>query len=169
MATRKPKIGDPVIHHGRMHEITAFPEEAYVEGGKAKLRKGIRFENDGFAVETYDVQDLRWSEVDGAWCLFGRLLSRDERVVYEASIGAWPRPENHAIARDVLDRVDLTGLDRTRLTDVVMRQKGRQLVEAGVVAVAEDGTTKVHQKELGQYVDAVIAHVAELRAERGGN
>lgn len=161
MAARKPKVGDTVQHHGRAHTIVDFPQQAVMKKGKAVAVTRCRFENDRFLVNV-DVRDLKWLESDAAWYLPGRLLSRDERCVYEAAVGSWPKAENHVIARQLLDAVDLAEVDKDRLREVVRRMKARALAEAGITK--PDGT--FDNKAFGAYVDLVLDHVQQLRAER---
>ena len=171
MAPKGPKLGDRVIQHGRLHEVTALPERPRMRDGKPAVIKGVEFENDAYHVTMILDDSLRYSEEDNAWYFMGRLLARNERAVCEAITGAWPPAANHEAMRSMLDSVDLNGVDRGKLVGVLLRRKS----DTGVsVKVERDGDgkpiplelTDMQTATLRAYADAALEQCAELRAIR---
>lgn len=163
MAPKGPRLGDRVIHHGRLHEVTALPERPRMRDGKPVVIKGVQFENDRYRVTMILDDSLRYSEEDDAWYFVGRLLARNERAVCEAITGAWPPAANHEAMRSMLDSVDLAKVDMVKLTGVIHRRKA----DAGV-AIPADGKTlsDADGAKLLSYAEAALEQCAELRAIR---
>lgn len=133
MADRTPSEGDPVLHHGRMHEITSLQPRARLVEGEAETGTVAIFENDEYEVRGW-AHELTWSEADQAFYLPGRVLCRDERALHEAVVGVWPRAENHLAARKYLDTLVLefkedvgqeaeADVSKAALVDVLQRRK----------------------------------------------
>ncbi len=159
MAGKKPKVGDAVMYHGRMHEIIKLPERAVMSDGAAVIAPMAVFRsidwddlpNEKAFRVTVNRPDLAWSEVDGAWYMMGTVLSRDECVLYEALMGVRPPAETHMAARTLLDATDYeTGVPMDRLVGAVARRKGLLGTEAE------------------EYAVACLAHCAELKEARNG-
>ena len=165
MAPKAPKLGDRVIHHGHIHEITALPERARMRDGKPVVIKGVQFENDAYLVTMLPEDGIAWSEEDNAWFWGGRLLARNERALCEAITGAWPPAVSHEAMRSMLDSVDLAKVSMPRLCDVIVRRKA----DAGVAPPADgDELSEAQKATLLTYAEAVLVQCAELRALRQG-
>ena len=149
MAPKGPKLGDRVIHHGRLHEVTALPERPRMRDGKPVVIKGVAFENDAYHVTMILDDSLRYSEEDDAWYFLGRLLARNERALCQAITGAWPPAANHEAMRSMLDSVDLDSVDVGGFGRVLLERKA-----------------DVSMKNVAAYVAAALAQCAELRAIR---
>lgn len=191
MPKRIPKVGDPVYHHGRRHTITQLQDRPVLEGGAPAVVQLVVFESaDQYAREEEKTMrdgsvqavkvprfvvkgvasELRWSEPDAAWYLPGRVLSRDERTVYEAAFGTWPPAEIHLTARAALDAIDLEAVDTDRLVGVIKRMRMLHIAEAYDLR-PRDGETKTGfvarcDAAARDYAPKCLAHVAELRALR---
>jgi len=158
-----PKVGDKVLHHGRAHTITKIIPKARVNAttGEPEMCPLVRFENARYGV-TGLLDDLRWSEEDGAWILPGRVLSKDERTVIQAMSNNWPPPESHLVFRQLLDGANgpLTEhVDMDRLVRVV---KSRRLAQL------PDETEEAYTQRATEYATAALAHCEELRSFRKG-
>lgn len=173
MATRKPQKGDEMIHHGRRQKIIAFHDRAVLdENGEPKKVQFFAFEG-GPDVQLERrgelvtepaylgvgfVEELRWSEADGAWYLPGRILANDERTLYTAIFGTWPAADVHLVARKALDAVDLDVLEPEtieRLVTVIKTRRKPKLDETGVPAE--------------EYAEACLQHCRELRELRAAD
>jgi hypothetical protein len=149
MATKKPQVGDAVLHHGRSHAITVLGKRAVMRNNAAVVAEMVTFENERFRV-LGNRPDLVWSADDNAWYLPGRVLCRDERLLYEALMGVRPPAETHMAARKLLDMTDFAEVPKDRLSGVVARRTGRT------------------GKDAEDYADACLAHCAELKEARNG-
>lgn len=150
MATKEPQVGDALLFHGRLHEIIGLPLRAVMRDGEAVAVPMIVFENEQYR-SLGNLPDYVWSEDDNAWFGAGRVLARDERILYEALIGARPPAETHMVARRILDSTDYdTEVPRERLAEIIASRKGLN---------ADDAEA---------YVDACLAHCAELKEARNG-
>lgn len=171
MAAKKPKVGDAVLLHGGMHEITSLPKRAVMRDGEAVAVDMVAFEsftgglnNTGFRGKG-NAPDLIWSDADGAWYMMGRLLANDERLVYEALMGVRPPPETHMMARSFLDSIEYADVPRERLAVVVKKWKVPRLRdEKGEWAETE----AAWDKRAGEYADACLAHCTEVKEARHG-
>jgi hypothetical protein len=161
MSDRTPEVGDAVMHHGRLHEITEIRPNARVVDGSAERVDEAVWENDRYLVRGRR-DELEWLEADEAWHLPGRLLCRDERAVHEAVVGTWPRAESHVGARKYLDTIELAFQDeggdvpRERLVEVLQRRKGYDVPD-GVTWDEDDWRTHAEQ---------CLEHCREVRAIR---
>ena len=150
MATKEPQVGDAVMWHGKLHKITGLPLRAVMRNGEAVAVPMIVFENKNYR-SICNLPDFAWSQDDDAWFGAGRVLSRDERILYEALIGARPPAETHMVARRILDSTDYdTEVPRERLAEIIASRKSLN---------ADDAEA---------YVDACLAHCAELKEARNG-
>ena len=150
MAAKKPKVGDMVIWHGRLHQVIALPKRAVMRGNTAEVVNMTIFENEGYR-GLVKMDDLVWSAADGAFFGPGQLLANDERVLYEALMGVRPPAETHMTARKLLDNTDYASeVPMDRLLVTVQRRKGL----AG--------------KDAEAYAVACLAHCAELKEARNG-
>lgn len=154
MADNTPEVGDKVIHHGRLHEVTEIElRPALNANGNPVAVEVIHFENDRYHVKTADVDDFQFSKADDAWYLTGRVLSRNERALHEAVTGVWPAAHSHLTARRYLDAIDFDEVDtddfRERLASVIRRRK------ADVPAGEEEA-----------YIDDLLAQCRELKELR---
>lgn len=201
MAKNKPKIGDAVLHHGRPQLITGFQVRARLvdekvvkfpitiffvdyERDPTMLRekpftdrktgeKGVR--RWGKYGNKCNTPDLKWSDEIGGWYLPGRVLSYDERLAYEALVGARPRPDHGPVPLRLLDQTDLADIevhagDETRgpssLVQVVKKHKIGRMKDAlsgEWVETEEDWNARA-----AAYAIACLEHCAEVRAVRQG-
>ncbi|MGW8180028.1 MAG: hypothetical protein ACWGQW_14895 [bacterium] len=185
----EPKVGDKVLHHGRIHEIIGFREEgARRVGGKWVPNMKVFFRN-GRYLPKADASELKWSAEDEAWYLPGRVLSKDERTVINAMMGAWPNEGSHMAVRKILDvegpLADHVSLERLGAIIKARRLRrgydlkaqktldGRVLTTAMSPKEIDEILTSVETEEAFEervraYAIACIEHVEELRAYRRG-
>lgn len=183
------KIGDVVLHHGRLHKITETFRRWYEKDGQPVAFNGVVFENTGYAVKA-NIEELVWNAEDGWWFLPGRVLAKDERTLLNAMVGAWPDSASHLAVRAVLnvggpleaqvDRNRLETVIRTkRLVRGLERRTGKPIdgspipkgldTEEKVRAwLATLETEEAFTKRVQTYASDLLAHCEELRAYRTG-
>jgi hypothetical protein len=150
MPARKPKVGEAVVHHGRPHAVTKLGRRAAIRDNAAVIVEMVTFENEKYAVLA-QMADLVWSDEDGAWYMPGRVLARDERILYEALMGVRPPAETHLTARKLLNGVNYeTEVPMDRLVGAVAKRTG------------------LLGKDAEKYAAACLAHCAELKEARNG-
>ena len=186
----KPKEGDMVLHHGRLHEIIGF-RNRYFKGanGKPAVASFAFCKNAGFQ-PVCESALLKWSAKDKAWYLPGRVLSKDERTVINAMVGSWPKAEAHMAVRSMLD-VEGPLADHVNMEDLEKIVRARRLrrgydlrlqktLKDGVVLTKSMSKAKLQRtlegcetaeafdKRVKKYTKEVITHCEQLRAFRAG-
>lgn len=185
----EPKVGDKVLHHGRMHEILGFREEGFQRvDGEIVPHEKVIFRNERF-ITKMSKDEMLWSEQDQAWYFQGRVLSKDERTVVNAMVGSWPTAESHMAVRSMLD-VDGPLADHVSMERLVAIIKARRLRRGYDLQTQKtlDGreltsdmspeeieetlnsveTERKFENRARRYAEALLEHVEQLRAYRKG-
>lgn len=185
----EPKVGDMVLHHGRMHEIIGFREEGAKRVGNKWVPNNKVFFRNGRYLPKANASELVWSAEDKAWYLPGRVLSKDERTVINAMVGSWPTEGSHLAVRKMLDvegpLADHVSMER--LTAIVKARrlrrgfdlKAQKTLDGQALTVDMSSkeiddlldsieTEEAFEKRARAYAKACLEHAEELRAYRRG-